>query len=505
MTQGPNTHVDVLIIGAGISGISMACHLQKDCPDRSFTILEGRPDIGGTWDLFRYPGVRSDSDMHTLGFRFKPWKHEKAIADGPSIMAYLRETVDEYGIESRIRFNTRVERADWDTATSTWTLTARNTETNDTVTYTAGFVAVCAGYYSYRGGFDPEFPGRDRFRGQVIHPQAWPDHLDYTGKRVVVVGSGATAVTIVPAMAANAAHVTMLQRTPTYMVAQPDRDAINDALRKVLPERVAYSITRKKNVTLGAYFWKLSRTNPDKMRGKLLGGVRKAIGQNVDIDKHFTPPYNPWDQRLCLLPNGDLFKAIRSGKASVVTDTIKEFDETGILLDSGEHLDADIIVTATGLNLVTLGEIEVQVDGETVDFSKHWTYKGMGYSDVPNMITTFGYINASWTLRADLISRYVCRLLNYMKTLGAVQATPRLREMDRNMQERPYIEGFHPGYIARVLHLMPKQGDREPWVNVQDFAKEMKTIGRAGVADGVMEFRTPDHVKRAQRTPAHSA
>lgn len=498
-------HTDVAIIGAGISGISMAVHLQDECPDRTFVMLEGRDDIGGTWDLFQYPGIRSDSDMHTLGFAFKPWKHEKSIADGPSIMAYLRETMDEHQLRQSLRLNTRVERAEWDSATSTWTLTAKRSDTGETVQYTCNFLAVCAGYYSYRGGFDPEFAGRSDFAGQIVHPQAWPENLDYSGKRVVVIGSGATAVTIVPAMTDKAAHVTMLQRRPTYVVARPDHDAINDALRKVLPERVAYAITRRKNVILGRYFYESARKKPEKAKAMILGGVRKALGPEYDVQKHFTPEYNPWEERMCLLPNGDLFTAIKSGKADVVTDTIERFDRTGIQLTSGAHLDADIIVTATGLNVVNLGEMEVFVDGEHVDFSQRWTYRGMGYSDVPNLISTFGYINASWTLRADLTSRYVCKVLKYMKTLGAVQATPRLRTMDRNMQPRPWVQGFNPGYLNRVMHLMPKQGDREPWMNVQDYKKELRTIGRTGASDGVMEYRTPDHVKRALKAePAHA-
>lgn len=482
-------HSDVVIVGAGISGISMAVHLQKQCPDRKFVILEGRSDIGGTWDLFRYPGIRSDSDMHTLGFRFKPWKHEKSIADAPSIMEYLRETVDEYGIGQRIRFGRRVERAEWDTATATWNLAIRRSDTGEVEHLTTNFLAMCAGYYSYRGGYLPEFPGYDRFAGTLVHPQAWPDDLDYSGKRVVVIGSGATAVTIVPAMAAGAAHVTMLQRSPTYVVARPDHDHINDKLRRFLPERTAYAITRKKNVILSQYFYNRTRRNPEKIKQLIIGGVRHALGPDYDVDTHFTPTYNPWDQRMCLLPNGDLFRAIRAGKASVVTDTIETFTETGIRLASGAELEADIIVTATGLNLVTLGEVEFAVDGEPVDFSQRFTYKGMGYSDVPNLISTFGYINASWTLRADLTSTYVCRLLNHMRSSGAVMATPRLRAGDRTMQRRDWIEDFSAGYMRRVMHLMPKQGDRKPWVNTQRYRRDKWLIGHGPIADGVMEFR----------------
>jgi len=484
-------HTDVIIVGAGISGISMACHLQKECPDRSYMILEGRSDIGGTWDLFRYPGIRSDSDMHTLGFRFKPWTHEKSIADAPSIMEYLRDTVDEFGVKDRIQFDVRVERAEWDTATATWTLTARHNRTGETEQFSANFLAMCAGYYSYRGGYLPDFPGAEHFRGTLVHPQQWPEDLDYAGKRVVVVGSGATAMTIVPAMAATAGHVTMLQRSPTYVVARPDHDHINDKLRRFLPEKLAYAITRKKNVILSQYFYNRTRRNPEKIKALLLGGVRHALGPDYDVDKHFTPTYNPWDQRMCLLPNGDLFRAIREGRASVVTDTIDTFTETGIRLTSGDELEADVIVTATGLNLVTLGEIDFTVDGEHVDFSQTFTYKGMGYSDVPNLISTFGYINASWTLRADLTSVYVCRLLRHMKSAGAVMATPRLRAGDRSMHQKAWIEDFSAGYMQRVMHLMPKQGDRKPWVNTQRYRRDKWLIGHGPIADGVMEFRGP--------------
>jgi len=487
---------DVLIVGAGISGISAACHLQTRCPDRSFVILEGRSGIGGTWDLFKYPGVRSDSDMHTLGFKFKPWIDRKAIADAPRIMNYLRETVAEYGIESKIRFNTQVERADWDSSTSTWTLTVKEADTGHTLTYEANFLFMCAGYYSYKGGYLPEFPGYDRFRGELVHPQDWPEDLDYANKRVVVVGSGATAMTVVPAMAQTASHVTMLQRSPTYVVARPDEDAINLKLRRFLPEKLAYAVTRKKNVVLSQYFYNRTRTQPEKVKQLILGGVQQALGPDFDVATHFTPSYNPWDERMCLLPNGDLFKAIRSGKVDVVTDTIDTFTETGIRLASGRELEADIIVTATGLNVVTLGEMEFTVDGRTVNFGDTWTYKGMGYSDVPNLISTFGYVNASWTLRADLNSEYVCRLLNHMKKSGAVQATPRLHADEQNMPQRLWTEEFQPGYLKRVLPAMPKQGDRYPWVNTQRYRKDKRLVLRKPVNDGTMEFLTAAEAAR---------
>lgn len=483
--SGPS-HVDVAVVGAGISGISAAYHLQTLCPDRTFSILEARDDIGGTWDLFRYPGVRSDSDMHTLGFSFKPWRAEKSIADAPSIMSYLRETIAEYDIERHIRFGHRVRRAEWDSGTARWTLTIDNDDAE--VTMTANFVFMCAGYYSYRGGHDPDFPGRDRFTGDIVHPQKWPDDLDYGDKRVVVIGSGATAVTLVPAMAETASHVTMLQRSPTWVVARPDTDRFANTLRRVLPDRVAYAITRKKNTLQQQLVYRKTRTDPDKVKSLLLQGVRAGLGEDYDVDTHFTPSYNPWDQRLCLIPNGDLFRAIRSGDAEVVTDTITTFTETGIELASGRHLDADIIVTATGLQLVTLGEAEIVVDGHEVDFASTFTYKGLAYSDVPNLVSTFGYINASWTLRADLTSNYVCRVLNHMRDTDTDIAVPRRRDDELSMTPRPWIDDFSAGYITRILPVLPKQGDRAPWVNPQMLAADRKLITRGDVDDGHMTF-----------------
>ena len=490
--SGPS-HVDVAVVGAGISGISAAYHLQTLCPDRTFSILEARDDIGGTWDLFRYPGVRSDSDMHTLGFSFKPWRAEKSIADAPSIMSYLRETIAEYDIERHIRFGHRVRRAEWNSGMARWTLTIDHGGAE--VTMTANFVFMCAGYYSYRGGHDPDFPGRDRFAGAIVHPQKWPDDLDYRDKRVVVIGSGATAVTLVPAMAETASQVTMLQRSPTWVVARPDTDRFANTLRRVLPDRVAYAITRKKNTLQQQLVYRKTRTDPDKVKSLLLQGVRAGLGEDYDVDTHFTPSYNPWDQRLCLIPNGDLFRAIRSGDAEVVTDTITTFTETGIELASGRHLDADIIVTATGLQLVTLGEAEIVVDGHEVDFASTFTYKGLAYSDVPNLVSTFGYINASWTLRADLTSDYVCRVLNHMRDTDTDIAVPRRRDDELSMTPRPWIDDFSAGYITRILPVLPKQGDRAPWVNPQMLAADRKLIARADVDDGHMTFtRAHDRV-----------
>jgi cation diffusion facilitator CzcD-associated flavoprotein CzcO len=457
-------------------------------PDRSYVILEGRESLGGTWDLFKYPGVRSDSDMHTLGFSFKPWTEAKSIADGPSILKYLKQTVSQFGIDKHIRYGQLVTKAQWSTDDAQWTVTSTNKATGTTNTYTCSFLFMCSGYYSYKNGHTPEFTGRDRFKGTIVHPQEWPTDLDYAGKRVVVIGSGATAVTIVPSMADKAAHVTMLQRSPTYMVSRPDHDVLANRLRKVLPPKMAYNLTRFKNTWRQQLVYNKTRTDPNKVKQLLLGGIKMELGADYDIGKHFTPAYNPWDQRLCLVPNGDFFKSMREGKASVVTDHIASFTETGIQLASGEHLDADIIVTATGLELVTLGEMDFFVDGNQVDFAKTWTYKGFAYSDIPNLASTFGYINASWTLRSDLTAEYVCRLLNHMRKKGVVQCTPRLREQDRNMKERPWIDGFSSGYMQRMMHRMPRQGDHEPWINPQNYRRDKKMFKHSPIDDGVMQF-----------------
>jgi len=481
-------HVDVVVVGAGLSGIGAGYHLQTMSPDRSYVILEGRDGLGGTWDLFKYPGIRSDSDMHTLGFSFKPWTEAKSIADGPSILQYLKQTVAQFGIDKNIRYGQLVTKAEWSTDDAQWTVTSTNKATGASNTITCSFLFMCSGYYSYKKGHTPEFTGRERFKGTVVHPQDWPTDLDYAGKRVVVIGSGATAVTIVPSMADKAAHVTMLQRSPTYMVSRPDHDVMANRMRKVLPPKMAYNLTRFKNTWRQQLVYNKTRTDPEKVKQLLLGGIKMELGADYDIAKHFTPAYNPWDQRLCLVPNGDFFKAMREGKASVVTDHITSFTETGIQLASGEHLDADIIITATGLELVTLGEMDFFVDGSQVDFAKTWTYKGFAYSDIPNLASTFGYINASWTLRSDLTAEYVCRLLNHMRKKGVAQCTPRLREQDHNMKERPWIDGFSSGYMQRMMHRMPKQGDYEPWINPQNYRRDKKMFKHSPIDDGVMQF-----------------
>ena len=489
---------DVLIVGAGLSGIGAAVHLQQRCPGKSYVILEGRPAMGGTWDLFRYPGIRSDSDMHTLGYSFKPWRDAKAIADGPSILRYIRETASEHGIDRHIRYQHFCVRADWSSQDACWTVEATRKDTGETVHLRCNFLYMCSGYYSYRHGYTPDFAGRETFRGTIIHPQQWPETLDYRGKKVVGIGSGATAMTLVPAMAKEAGHVTMLQRSPTYVISRPDKDFVANTLRRLMPEKWAYALTRTKNVLLQQFLYGRTRTQPQKVKEYLLEEVRKQLPPGFDVAKHFTPRYNPWDERLCLITNGDLFTAIREGRASIVTDSIECFDETGIRLSSGGHVDADIIITATGLDLVSGGEMTFTVDGASVDFAQTWTYKGMMYSDVPNLVTTFGYINASWTLRADLTAEYVCRLLNHMSVLGRKIVVPRLRDSDRQMTARPWIDQFTPGYMKRVMHLFPRQGDREPWLNPQNYRRDRKMLREAPLEDGALRFEDPAPVVLAR-------
>ena len=481
-------HFDVIIVGAGLSGIGAAYHLQHKCPGVSYVILEGRDDIGGTWDLFRYPGVRSDSDMHTLGYSFKPWKSKKSIASGPAIMEYLRETVAENNIRKRIRFGHLVTKAQWSSEMGAWTLYTSDRANARETTVSCNFLFMCSGYYSYKGGYEPEFAGRSRFAGRIVHPQDWPQDLDYANKRIVVIGSGATAMTLVPALAADACHVTILQRSPTYVVSRPDEDNFANTLRRLFPGKVAYAITRFKNTTMQQLVYKRSREEPAKVRAYLLDLVRQELGPEYDVDKHFTPSYNPWDQRLCLIPNSDLFKAIKSGKASVVTEQIANFTETGIALANGEQVDAEIIITATGLNLVTLGEMDFAVDGKPVDFSRTITYKGFAYSGIPNLASSFGYVNASWTLRADLICEYVCRIVNHMRETSTTMCTPKLRDSDADMAEISWIGEFSPNYMKRVMHKFPHQGDREPWINPQNYKRDKKMFRHGRIDDGVMTF-----------------
>ncbi len=481
-------YFDVVIVGAGLSGIGAACHLQMDCPNKSYAIIEARDAIGGTWDLFRYPGIRSDSDMHTLGYDFKPWHGKKAIADGPAILNYVREAAAEHDVEPHIRYGHRLVSARWSSDEACWTLEIRSTGGDAPIFLRCNMLLMCAGYYRYDKGHIPEFKGRERFTGEIIDPQHWPSDLDYSGKRIVVIGSGATAMTLVPELAKQADHVTMVQRSPTYVVSWPDQDWIANLLRKILPADMAYAITRWKNITLQQWIYRRTRTAPEKAKRLLLKRVRKELGKDYDVDKHFTPSYNPWDQRLCLVPNSDLFEAIRSGKASVVTDRIDTFTEGGLSLQSGEQVPADIIVTATGIDLLVLGDVQFHVDDKAVDFSQSYTYKGIMSSDVPNMVSTFGYINASWTLRADLTAEYFCRLVNYMDEHGFRQCTPRLSEEEKQMPAKPWITDFSSGYIQRVLPLMPRQGDHEPWVNPQSYKADRKMFLEAPLDDGALIF-----------------
>ena len=478
-------HVDVVVVGAGISGIGTGYHLQTRCPDRSYVILEARTAMGGTWDLFRYPGIRSDSDMHTLGFSFHPWTAAKAIADGPSIRAYVEETAQSYGIDGHIRFGTTVLSASWSTPDACWTV--ETVGPDGSKQYTCTFLSMCSGYYSYDKGYTPDFPGAADFAGQIVHPQFWPEGLDYTGKRVVVIGSGATAVTLVPEMAKDAAQVTMLQRSPTYVVSRPAEDAFANRMRRLLPAKAAYGVTRWKNVLLGMFFYKMVRKRPEQTKERLLGMVRDHLGPDYDIATHFTPRYNPWDQRLCLVPDADLFQAIKAGRAEVVTDTIDRFVPEGIRLTSGQVLPADVIVTATGLELSLMGGIPMMVDGKPMNPASKIQYKGMMFSDVPNMAFTFGYTNASWTLKADLVAKYVCRLLNTMKKRGVSIATP--HNDDPTLQEEAFVN-FSSGYIQRAADHLPKQGSRKPWKLNQNYALDVMAL-KFGSMDDAMVFSDP--------------
>lgn len=479
--------LDFLIVGAGISGIGMAVHLIKDCPGKSYAILERRDQLGGTWDLFRYPGIRSDSDMHTLGFSFAPWKHEKSIADAPAILEYLNEITDEFGLRPAMRFGQKVISADWDSATARWTVVTEGKDGRQG-RILARFLFLGAGYYDYDDPYDANFPGRKDFKGQVIHPQFWPDDLDYQGKKVVVIGSGATAVTIVPAMAhSGAGHVTMLQRTPTWMVSRPAKDRFANTLRKFLPEKLAYAITRAKNIFMQDLVFKRARNRPEKVKEFLTKQLQENLGANYNA-ADFTPPYNPWEQRLCLVPDADFFEAINQGKASVVTDHIEKFDRDGILLKSGKHLDADIIVTATGLRLAVAGKIAVAVDGQPVDFSQRYYYRNCMFSNVPNLASVFGYVNASWTLRVDIVGEFVTRLIKQLDAIKAQIAVPVLREGEEPEPEDIFSD-FSSGYFQRSKDLLPKNAASLPWRLNQEYRKDRMDMRQAPLDDGVMEFR----------------
>ena len=482
MTQN---HFNVIVVGAGISGIGAGYYLQKKCPNKSFVILEGRDNIGGTWDLFRYPGIRSDSDMNTMGFRFKPWMGVKSIADGPSILSYLEETVKENDLNKKIHFNQWVNEASWSSEDAQWTVQAENKKTQEHQDFTCDFLFLCGGYYNYEEGYTPHFAGSENFLGQIIHPQKWPKNLDYKNKKVVVIGSGATAVTIIPTMAEEAAHVTMLQRSPTYFLSAPDEDPVGKFLRKIISSKLTYKLVRWKNIRFQWWFFQKCRKFPKKVKEFLIKQVREALGPNYDIETHFTPKYNPWEQRLCLVPNGDLFNAINAGKASVITDHIDRFTKKGIKLKSGGEVEADLIVTATGLNLEVCNGIKLEVDNNEVDISKTMTYKGMMFSDVPNLVATFGYTNASWTLRADLTSEYVCRLLNFMDKKGYANCCPRIAEHVE--QDGDWLD-FTSGYVKRSMHKFPKQGSRDPWRNTQNFPKDVLAIRWGNIDNKELKF-----------------
>jgi cation diffusion facilitator CzcD-associated flavoprotein CzcO len=480
-------HLDVLIVGAGISGIDAAYHLKDKCPKKTYAILEGRETLGGTWDLFRYPGIRSDSDMYTLGFPFRPWTSPNAIADGASILEYVRETAEKYGIDEKIRYRHRVERASWSSKDARWTVEAKNTATGESVRLTCSFLYMCSGYYDYESGYTPDIAGREKFRGLIVHPQKWTSDIAYEGKRVVVIGSGATAVTLVPEMAKKAAHVVMLQRSPSYVLTIPQADPLASAIRGRVPRKTASSLMRWKNVFLAMAVYNYCRKFPDRAKKLLVTQAERALRGKSDV-KHFTPKYAPWDQRLCFVPDGDLFRAVREGRASVVTDHIDTFTEKGIRLKSGEELEADLVVTATGLNLKVLGGLELTVDGERVDVSTKMAYKGLMCSDVPNVAFAIGYTNASWTLKCDLTSEYVCRLLNYMDEHGYTQCVPR---RDPKVAAIPLID-FSSGYVTRSIGKFPKQGSVKPWRLYQNYLLDRITMRRTRLDDRAMEFSTPN-------------
>jgi monooxygenase len=493
MTQHPpppaEAILDVLIIGAGLSGIGAAVQLQRACPGKRYAILEARSSLGGTWDLFRYPGVRSDSDMHTLGYRFKPWTDPKAIADGAAILAYVRQTADENGVIEHIRFSSKAVAASWSSADACWTVTVDEVGAGPDAAPTlmrARFLYCCSGYYSYDEAYRPHFDGEESFQGELIVPQFWPKDFDYAGKRVVVIGSGATAVTIVPTMAHTAAHVTMLQRTPTYVITRPAEDRVGQRLQRMLPAGLAYAATRWKNVLISMFYYRLARSRPHEVKQHLVKMAAQQLGPGVDAAIHFTPNYKPWDQRVCVVPDGDLFRTLRDGRATVVTDSIARFTPGGIVLGSGAELPADVVVVATGLALKVLGGIAISVDGRLFDASKAMAYKGMMLSELPNFAMAFGYTNASWTLKADLTAGYVCRLLNYMDRRGLQIAVAR---RDSGVEPLPFLN-FTSGYVQRAAHLLPSQGSRHPWQVYQNYVQDLLTIRYGRIADGVMRFGT---------------
>jgi monooxygenase len=482
--QSPE-HLDVLIIGAGISGISAGYHLQSMCPERSWAILEARSAMGGTWDLFRYPGIRSDSDMHTFGFGFRPWPNAKAISEADEILDYLKDTAREYRIDERIRYGHKLLAADWSSKEACWTVRVQAKEER---ILRCNFLLMCSGYYDYDRGYLPDFPGVERFNGKVVHPQFWTPDIQWQGKRVVVIGSGATAVTLVPSMAREAAHVTMLQRSPSWILSRPAIDPIGRQLQRFLPSGLAHRLTKAKNLAIGSWFYRMCRTNPERAGRGLLKMVRKQLPEGYDVQKHFTPRYNPWEQRLCLVPNGDLFKSIRSGKAEVVTDQIETFTETGIRLKSGQELQADLVVSATGLELKFMGGIALSIDGKPVDPRDSLPYKGLMLSGIPNLALVFGYTNASWTLRADLVNAFVGRLLQHMRASNTAWVVA--RPPVQTVPTAPWVD-FSSGYFQRALDRFPKQGEVAPWRTEQNYKRDVELLKKAPLEDGVLQFGRP--------------
>ena len=478
-------HFDVLVIGAGLSGIGAGYFLQDRCPNKRYAILEARDNMGGTWDLFKYPGIRSDSDMYTLGFSFSPWTKGKGIADGPDILSYIKETAAQYNIEDKIRYQHKVLKADWDSKQSIWNVSIEKTDTSEIIEYSTNFLYMCSGYYRYDQGYTPEFPGKENYKGEIIHPQLWSEDIDYKNKNIVVIGSGATAVTLIPNMTDDAKHVTMLQRSPTYIAGMPNNDFFPGLLRKILPAKLAYDIVRLRNVTMFMAFYQFCIRQPKLARKILLGQSKRWLGGGKHL-KHFKPDYNPWEQRLCLAPDGDFFTAIKNGKASVVTDHIESFDETGIQLKSGQHLEADMIITATGLNLLPFGGLELSFDGEKIDYTQRMTYKGMMIQDIPNFAYAIGYTNASWTLKADLTSAYVCRVINHMEKHNFKSYSP--SNVAPDVEHAPFMD-LASGYIQRSEDQFPKQGSKAPWKLYQNYFLDLMSLRFSDVDDSVMKFK----------------
>lgn len=479
---------DIIIIGAGLSGVSAAVHLRQRCPEANWCILESRESMGGTWDLFRYPGVRSDSDMHTLGFSFRPWTSENAIAEGGEILKYVKDTADHYDITNRVLFGHQVVAADWSDLDQSWHLDVYVDGEPSPKKFQCRLLQVCAGYYNYEQPHNPDLTGESTFAGQVVHPQHWPEDLDYRNRQVAIIGSGATAVTLAPAMAESAGKVTVLQRTPTYIVARPSVDKIAVWLNKLLPASWAYALVRKKNIFLQQWVYRQSRRKPEQLKRRLLDMTRKELDPSIDVNPHFNPPYYPWDQRLCLSPDADFFRGVNDEKIEIVTDHIERIVPEGVVMQSGRKISADIIVKATGLNLSLLGDIRFSINGEALDMSDTWTYKGLMFSGVPNLISTFGYINASWTLRADLTAVFLCRLWQHLQVRGAHTCRPVLRDQDKSMKARPFIDDFSSGYMQRAMDDMPKQGDRPPWLNTQSYRDDEKELRFGNLNDGVLQF-----------------